>query len=81
MTAPAPARKLTPEAADKLTGGLRDAAAEIEAARVAEAAALRTAQRMVRHAAKRGLSERAISEAVGVNRLTVRAWLGKPRTR
>jgi hypothetical protein len=54
--------------------GLRALKAEVDAGR---RALWRTWERAVQEASDAGMSERAIAEAMDVQRLTVRRWLGR----
>lgn len=60
---------------------LRRVNKKLAAARAALKAALKAAEEAAVAAIKAGGTEVAVAEALGVNRLTVRKWMGKPNVK
>lgn len=60
----------------RLTG----AAQRIATARAKQAEAIENARAVALEAIDAGMSERAVTAALGIDRNVVRAWRGKPRT-
>lgn len=62
---------------DRIDLELIGAAEDLQTARNAQAAAIDRAKRATLVAIKAGVTEVNVAQALGVNRLTVRRWLGK----
>lgn len=60
---------------------LRRVNKKLAAARAAQATALKAAEEAAVAAIKAGGTEVAVAQALGVNRLTVRKWIGKPNVK
>jgi hypothetical protein len=59
------------------TAVLTEAGQRLAQARVDEAAAKAEAARLAKEAIAAGVSERSVAEVLGINRMSLRVWLGK----